>query len=105
MNSFQSSPSESIKQFINKYPLTVNYFQQSGLPEEGFESSLKEFSLHQGKSMEELDAELRRHMARVAQPEEDCSLPCFPGVCVERPPFWIGVGLLSLLILSLLYLL
>lgn len=104
METFQADSDETIRTFINRYPLAVSFFQQDGDLEQKLSLTLEEYCRQQDIKLEELEAGLQNHMAEVAQPDADCSIPCLPGFCPEDPRFWLIIGVFMVVLVTVLWL-
>lgn len=71
MDNFKAQRDETIESFINKYPLTVPYFQERNLSDRGLETTLGEFCETNELNWNDLDRQLREHLARAVIPESD----------------------------------
>lgn len=77
MNHFDAHEGETIESFINKYPLTVSYFQDRGLGEEGLSMKLGNFRIRNDLGPGEFEQELQHHMAKAVVPDhENCLTLC-----------------------------
>lgn len=92
MDNFEATPEETISSFVNKYPLTVPYFQDRELSDEGMEMTLEGFRERNNLRWDEMDRELQNHLARAVVPEgENCSSLCLKWVLCHKK---ISVGLM-----------
>lgn len=81
MDNFKANSDESIEEFINKYPLTVPFFQEREMNEKGLKMSLAAFCEKNGFDLKQLDKKLQEHLARTVVPDsKDCYSICLSDV-------------------------
>jgi hypothetical protein len=84
VDDFEARPEESIGSFVNKYPLTVTYFQSDERVGSELSMSLDKFRRKRDLSWSELERELQQHLARAVMPEKDCTTFCFTELVCGR---------------------
>lgn len=85
MDNFDATAEESITSFVNKYPLTVPYFQDRELSDDGLDMTLESFRERNDLTRDEMDRELQHHLAQAVVPDgEDCSSLCLKLVLCHK---------------------
>ncbi|MFB6345861.1 MAG: hypothetical protein ABEK50_08840 [bacterium] len=74
------SPTDTLADVINRYPLTVEFFVQTGYSRDRWETTLVEYSNRKDTSLTRLERQLRGHLESAVRPEIDkCeSISCDP---------------------------
>ena len=92
-------PDESIREFIRKYPLSVESF---GKTQPDAKMTMREYAEKRDMNLDDLEEELARQLTEQATGSEDCAVFCFSGDFCNKKQ-WITILITILLIVGTIY--